>query len=320
MTADVESMAYTGPVPWHGLGNAVSPGLAPDEMIQEAGLDWTVRKEQMYLSGGEAITTNFALTRYREDKYLNTLGVCGPRYEPIQNREAFKFFKRFTDAGGMALETAGSLGNGQNVWCLASLNEGFTLPGDDRVNGYILMYHPHIWGKALSIMFTPIRVVCQNTLTMALANSSGHFRMPHVQAFDDDIIASATETLGLSNYLLKQFEDQAVILSRTPYTDETVNRYIASLFDKSLLMDEVIEVGDMNRTAHRIRTLLTKQPGAEMKAANDTWWGAFNAVTYYIDHEAGNDRDTALQSAWFGQRAGLKRQALEAALKFAEAA
>lgn len=325
MTANVESMAYQGKEPWHGLGVKVPDDLSPDEMVKAAGLEWFVRKEQMYLANKQPVMGNYALTRYQpndngELEYMSTLGVCGPKYEPTQNRDAFRFFQKFTKAGSMTLETAGSLDEGRQVWCLAKINENFVLPGNDKVEGYVLLYHPHIWGKALSIMFTPIRVVCQNTLTMALATKSGAFRMPHLYAFDDDVIVAAEETLGLSSTLLKGFKDNAEFLSSKKYSQEDVLEYIATLFDRRLLQEDEFVPGDFNRTAARVRALLKHQPGAEMKSANDTWWGAFNAVTYYVDHEAGNDRDTALKSAWFGQRAGLKRRALEAAIDFANAA
>jgi len=322
MTADVETMAYTGPRPWHGLGYEVDPTLSPDEMIVAAGLDWRVKKEPLFLKDHQhQIHSHFALTRYdRDGKFMSTLGVCGPKYEPVQNRDAFKFFQRFTNAGAMTLQTAGALDFGRKVWCLASINDGFTLPGDDRVEGYILMYHPHIWGKALSIMFTPIRVVCQNTLTMALAQSSGHFRMPHIHDFDDSIIKAAEETLGLSGLLLNGFHERAKFLTTKQFNEETVNRFIAGLFDKKCANEDEFEAADMNRTAYRVKQLIDLQPGHDMKAMRGTWWGAFNAVTYFVDHEAGNNRDTALQSAWFGQRAALKRKALEDALEFAKAA
>ena len=186
MAHAVETMAYAGEVPWHGLGVKVEDNLTPDEMLVAAGLDWTVSKRHLFThsepsveNSKEVIPVNdyYVLVRDSDNK---TFGPCGPKFVPSQNADAFKFFEKFTSVGDMSMDTAGALKGGEQVWGLAKINDGFTLPGDDRVLGYLLVSVSHKWGKANEIRFTPIRVVCNNTLTYALADKTRpSFKMPH---------------------------------------------------------------------------------------------------------------------------------------------
>ena len=170
-------------------------------------------------------------------------------------------------------------------------------------------------------MFTPIRVVCMNTLMMAISTAIERFRAPHIRKFDDEVQREAEKTLGLATQMTKEFSDAAKFLSKKRCTDDDVVIYAAHLFDKGnrdrAEAGEKIVSSELNRTAWQVRTGFTQSPGAELKSAKGTWWGALNAVTHYIDHEAGRERDTALTSAWFGQRAAKKWEALSLALKMA---
>ena len=178
MAHNVETMAYAGEVPWHGLGVKVEDNLTPEEMLIAAELDWTVSKRHLFTHADPDVNASndiigvedyYVLVRDSDNK---TFGPCGPRFVPSQNKDAFEFFRKFTDAGHMKMETAGSLKGGEQVWGLANVSKDFTLPGDDRVLGYLLVSVSHKWGKSNEIRFTPIRVVCNNTLTMALADRS----------------------------------------------------------------------------------------------------------------------------------------------------
>ena len=331
MTAEVETMAYAGNVPWHGLGVPVNDDMSPEEILIAAGLDWTVETRPLIAkidSHEIPIESHRALIRSRwsgEDPVRilaeDSLGICGPSYVPTQNQEAIDFYSRFCKAGSMTMETCGSLMGGRQIFALAKIKESFVLPGDDLVESYLLMSHPHIWGKSLSIMYTPIRVVCMNTLMMAMSGAIEKFRAPHIQTFDKDIQEKAVQTLRLAKMMSKEFNDQAKFLSRKKCTDNDVVIYAAHLFDRSLSLavegDMTIAPNELNRSAWQVRTNFSKSPGAQKRSAKGTWWGALNAVTYYVDHEAGRERDTALTSAWFGARAAKKRQALELALKMA---
>jgi phage/plasmid-like protein (TIGR03299 family) len=328
MSHNVETMAYANEVPWHGLGVQVSDNLTPAEMLGAAGLDWKVDRKALWIDGHEnPVGSHFALVRDLDDKVL---GICGQDYQPTQNAEVFDFFDKFCKAGDMKMETAGSLSGGKRVWGLAKINGGFMLGGKDEVEGYILLDNPHIWGRSLQILFTPIRVVCNNTLTAALRNNTNQentFRMSHDRAFDDEIKQQAAEKVGLAMKALDVFKDKAEFLAKKRAKDQQVLEFFSKLVNPDLYKaaqdlseDGTVSRADLGRTVNRLFDLVATQPGADLKTSQGTWWGAFNAVTYYYDHVAGTDQDKRLTSAWFGSAATRKRQALDLAVEFAEAA
>jgi phage/plasmid-like protein (TIGR03299 family) len=328
MAHEVETMAYANETPWHGLGTPVADNLTPAQMLEAAGLDWKVQKKALVVDDLDHIlTSHYALVRDTDSKIL---GVCGNEYTPTQNSDVFEFFDKFCKAGDMKMETAGSLNGGKRVWGLAKINGGFMLGGKDEVEGYILLDNPHIWGRSLQILFTPIRVVCNNTLTAALQNNTNKentFRMSHDRAFDDQIKQTAAEKVGLAMKSLDVFKSQAEFLSKKKASDQKVMEFFSNLvnptqYQAALIDSEFGEVNraDLGRTVNRLLDIVHTQPGADLKTSAGTWWGAFNAVTYYYDHVAGTDQDKRLTSAWFGSAATRKRQALDLAVEFAEAA
>jgi len=329
MAHAVETMAWVGDIPWHGLGIEVEPTLTPQEMLVAAGLDWTVSARPIKTTTDIPIVSHRMLMRDSDDAQF---GICGSNYVPFQNDKVFEFFKRFTDAGDMEMHTAGSLRNGQHVWGLAKINKGFSLPGGDDVEGYLLLSQPHQWGKSLIIKFTPTRVVCNNTLTYALNQSStaqGQFRMPHIQEFDSSIIAKAEDALGLASNQMDKLHEDATLLASKEFNDKKVDEYIARLFQPELLAPSqkevnnnsnyVIDFQEFKANASLVREAIWKQPGNDLPTKN-TWWAAANAVTYVVDHKLGRERDAAMFNAWFGKNATLKRKAIETAVEYAKAA
>lgn len=328
MAHKVETMAYANETPWHGLGTPVVDTLTPAQMLEAAGLNWQVQKKALVVDDlDHVLSSHYALVRDTDSKIL---GVCGNEYTPTQNQDVFEFFDKFCKAGDMKMETAGSLCGGKRVWGLAKINGGFMLGGKDEVEGYILLDNPHIWGRSLQIMFTPIRVVCNNTLTAALRNNTNHentFRMSHDRAFDDQIKQQAAEKVGLAMKALDVFKGQAEFLAKKRATDQKVMEFFSNLVNPDQYQaaleaseDGTVNRSDLGRTVNRLIDIVHTQPGADLKTSEGTWWGAFNAVTYYYDHVAGTDQDKRLTSAWFGSAATRKRQALDLAVEFAEAA
>lgn len=315
MSHEVETMAYAGQTPWHGLGVNVSDDLSPNEMMVAAGLDWSVSKRPLFVQTedgqGASSKDYYAIVRDSDDTILSP---CGSRYLPTQNSQVFEFFDRFVKAGNMKMSTAGSLKDGRQVWALADIAQGFTLPGGDEVNGHLLISHPHTWGKSLTVMFTPIRVVCNNTLTMALGQQGDRFSMSHVREFTHDVQQEAMTALGLAAAQMKQFEEAATILSKISYDEAQLNQYITRLFQPNKITEDRAELMKVSNLVHNC---IHEQPGANL--SEGTWWSALNAVTYYVDHKAGRDRSSSLSSAWFGPRAATKRKALNLAMEYAEA-
>ena len=335
MAHEIETMAWTGDRPWHGLGVEVGPDMTPEEMMDAAGLTWTVSKRPAYTLDTPEWHEDVGLIQAPNSYFIvrdsdnRVLSPAGANYVPIQNDQIFDFFKRFTEAGHMSMETAGSLKGGSEVWGLAKIADDFVLPGGDEIKGYLLINQPHIVGKSMIIKLTPIRVVCNNTLQIALSSEGfGSFRMPHLYDFTGDVVQKAEEALGLSAAGMTKFKEAAEFLAETKTTGSNVINFISRLYQPALLgpdgtpIDKDTPMRDqMNKTSELVLEAVERQPGADLKSSKGTWWGALNAVTYVEDHmrnetESGN----ALHRAWFGQGATLKARALDLAIDYAKAA
>jgi phage/plasmid-like protein (TIGR03299 family) len=323
MAANVETMAYAGETPWHLMGTKVLPNLSTDEMLVEAGLNWTVDKTALFTGAANEllVPSHFGLVRNRGG-VKDVLGIAGSDYKVSQNADVIRFVDKFVKAGDMNLHTAGALDDGRRVWFLAELKQGFKLPGGDEVEGFLLISHPHIWGEAMRIMFTTVRVVCQNTLRMALGQAGG-FRMTHSYEFNEEMQDLAEETLGLATSRLETFQAKAELLAKTHITARQAQEFVIQLLTPNVTLpsndDEAI-VDLINRTGSKILTAYETSPGHDLASANETLWGMVNGVTYFADHVAGRTRDSGLTSAWFGANGKLKDQAFDQAVRWAQAA
>jgi phage/plasmid-like protein (TIGR03299 family) len=317
--------------------------MSPEQMLVAAGLDWTVSKRPAYFAAEKFVPNlyapelntnmvlvedNFFVVRDTDNKVLSHAGTG---YNPFQNRDVMSFFKKFTEAGDMFMETAGSLKEGQEIWGLAKLKDGFQLAGGDEVKGYLLLNNSHKVGKAMTVMFTPIRVVCNNTLTLALNDSGANkFRILHLQMFDQEIMQAAEEALGLSNTRMAQFKEQSEFLASKRAKTLDVDNFIAEMFQKDTLLERGKAVNqnelpplrdEFKRTALAVAEAYEVSPGSTLASAKGTWWGALNAVTYVVDHpRRASNEGGSLYSAWFGNGANVKRKAMEKALEYAQAA
>lgn len=323
MVAAVETMAYANQVPWHGLGKPVNDDLTPKQMCKQADIAWRIDKVPLYFDKNGTMTEikdKFALVRSTDKSVLS---VVGTHWKVIQNEEAIDFFKKFVKSGKMKMETAGSLRDGRYVWALARITSDFKLGKSDEIHSYLLLCIPHVLGKAFVIQFTPIRVVCWNTLSFALGtNLKGNesaFRMPHSVEFNDKVRAAAEAALGLATEQTVVFKEAAQLLSKKKAKLEEVNEYFCEVLKFDPKKAEKKKDGEVKvpRALPKIQEALTYAPGQNLNTAEGTWWGALNAVTYVVDHELGRDRSAALSSAWLGQKAALKRRALDLALKHA---
>lgn len=317
MSAAVESMAWVGEVPWHGLGVEVSPDLSPEEMLKVSGLDWNAVKRPLRFDdgqGGSKLTGTYALVRDKDNKILSN--SVSKNWEPIQNKQAFEFFSEFCESGEMKMETAGSLSGGKFVFGLARIQESFMLPGRDRVDAFLLFSNPHLVGNSINIMFTPIRVVCANTLAMALDGAStARFRHIHTAKFDPE---EAKLALGLAKGNLKEFRNVAEFLTKKRYTPENLEQYFKTLFPTSNDDQSDDAMPGFSRRAALCAANVDAQPGAEM--SEGSWWQAFNTVTFAGDHLFSRTNDTRLKNSWFGWMRQKKMEALDLAVKMAEAA
>ena len=319
MAHEVETMAYAGAKPWHGLGVPVSNDLTPQQMQTKAGLDWEVFKEPIYIrpeTDRMAVPGKKALTRSSDGKFFD---VVGDDWNPIQNSEAFAFFNEYVAAGDMEMETAGSLKGGRNVFALAKVKESFSILGNDQVDSYLLFSNPHEYGKAIDIRFTPIRVVCNNTLTFSLQSSSKNFvKLNHRTVFDPDLVK---EQMGLASEKFAMYKDMAEFLSTKKFSVDTLIQYYNEVFPHTYANSRsktVEKADDLTKNGKKALEVLHTQPGAEY--GEGTWWQALNSVTYLTDHVMGKNAESRVQSAWFGQNQSRKLKAVNKAVEYATAA
>jgi phage/plasmid-like protein (TIGR03299 family) len=320
------SMAYAGEVPWHGLGKSVPNDLTPAQMLKAAGLDWTVEKVPAFIELQSPIEgpdvqveirkvpiPRYALVRSSDQKILD---ITTPDWNPLQNEEAFDFFKDFVIKGDMEMHTAGSLKGGQIVWALARVKDGFFVGRKkDEVQSNLLFTNPWQYGRAIDIRFTPVRVVCWNTICLALGKSGltvdqQMVRASHRKPFDTEKVM---QTLGIAHEMLEQYKDAANFMASKRFTDEKLNELFSEIFPKSSTSKNPDEPSRNHQIA---LAQLNQQPGAEMEEGS--WWQAFNVVTFMTDHLLGRSTDTRLESAWFGSNRSLKSKALSKAVELAK--
>lgn len=306
MVNGVAQMAYAGETPWHGLGTEVSDDISTDGMMKAAGLDWSVTKQPMYYMDdlGEMgeVPGKSALVRSSDNKVMD---IVGSDWNPVQNAEAFEFFREFVDAGDMQMHTAGSLKEGKMVWALAKVNDGFTIKtnqGEDSIESYLLFSNPHQYGKSIDVRFTPIRVVCNNTLTLSLnQNVDQYVRVGHQRPFNAE---DAMTTLGMAQQKLETYKEAAEYLCQKSYTTDQMLDYFNQVFPSASDRDS-----NKSREAQEV---MHTQAGANL--GEGTFWQLFNTVTYMTDHTLGRNNDNRLQSSWYGQNQNVKKKALELAV------
>lgn len=308
------SMAWAGETPWHGLGTKVDPNLTPKQMLKAANLDWTVSKRDLFAVGEEAIRVpdHVALVR---DSDNSIFSIISKEWEPVQNHTAFEFFTEFIEAGHMEMHTAGALHGGRMVWALAKVKESFSiLKGKDKIESYLLFSNPHQYGKSIDIRLTPIRVVCNNTLTFSLGmKADTMMRLHHRQKFNAEAVK---QTLGLASKKMTNYQKLAELMAKKNFTAEQVENYFHEVFPSSKEEKEG-EEKKLSRPARLALSVLETQPGHELGAG--TWWQAFNAVTFTVDHLLGHSDETRLASAWYGINRQRKADALQKASQMAMA-
>jgi len=318
MAHQVETMAYAGETPWHGLGVPVSNDLTPQQMMEKAGVDWEVHEVESFIEfdGKRMPTGQKSLVRGTDGKILTNVGE---NWNPVQNADAFNFFSEYCMSGDMEMHTAGSLRDGQMVWALAKVKDSFELFGGDKVDSYLLFSNPHQYGKAIDVRFTPIRVVCNNTLSLSLSQKADKsVKVGHRTQFDAYEVKKA---LKIASDKLNTYKDMAEFLGKKKFTTEAYIEYLNTVFPRTAdkkVQGMSLSKDTLSRNATLAYNVLETQPGAEF--ARGSWWQAFNSVTYSTDHVQGRNADNRLYTSWFGYNQVNKKKALESAIKFAEAA
>ena len=314
MPSEVESMMFVGQTPWHGIGVALDNPPTAEEAIKAAGLSWRVEKQPIFIPhrGTDDLKEipGFSAVVRRDKRRV--LGVVGKTWQPLQNRDAFKFFNPFVESGAAEFHTAGSLRDGQQVWVLAKLRaDPMTVVRGDEVEKYLLLSNSHDGKSAINVRFSPIRVVCANTLSMAESDDASPFlRIRHAGNLKQTM-KRVQEVVNITNRTFEMTLEQYKFLARRQVGN--IHRYI---LDTLQWPDDAEKPP---RALSSIIQLFAEGRGQDNKLVRGTYWAAYNGVTQWVDHERGRD-GTRLQSAWYGEGNRLKRRALSVATEMAKAA
>ena len=308
----MESMFSVRQTPWHGLGKIVTDAPSAEEAIKLAGLDWKVLEQQVYNYNGDQhqrIPNYKALTRSDNGKVLS---IMKDKYHPLQNEDAFKFFNPFIDSGLASFETAGSLKDGKIVWILATLNKApIDVGGGDLIKKNLLISNSHDGSLAVRVGFTPIRVVCNNTLTLAHSDAGSQLvRIRH----SSKVLENLQDLQEVVNAIDAKFEataEQYKHLAGRQINKTDLEKYINIVFElRDGTNRDQVRAKKMQETIIR---LFETGSGQDMKSAKGTYWGAYNAVTEYLTHEAGKSDEGRLYSNWFSQNSRKNEFAFETA-------
>ena len=317
MAHEIESMAYVGATPWHGLGNPLTPHRPIDVWINEAGMNWQIEAGDVLFNAGasdELRIKSFADNQvlFRSDT-LAPLSVVSKRYQIVQPREVLEFYRDLVAVGGFELETAGVLKGGRKFWALARTGQENRLKGDDRIKGYLLLATSCDGTLATTAQFTSVRVVCNNTLQVAVAHPGGAVKVPHSTQFDPALVK---QSLGIGLSAWDSFMGDVHRLAARPVNPIEAQRFLVEVLGDTKL---AIDQQPNQRGIQTVRNLFEgKGRGSELTSARGTAWGLVNSVTEFVDHHRkARNQDFRLDSAWFGQGAALKDRAFQAALRLA---
>lgn len=317
MSHNVETMAYAGQVPWHGLGTALDEADLYDwkSASRKAGLDWEAERAPLLTADKQERVPRYAVRRKSDGRIL---GTVGPKYTLLQNQEAFQWFEPFLEAREAALHTAGSLAQGSRIWVLAKLNrDPLVIAEGDEVEKYLLLSHSHDGSLAVRAGFTPIRVVCQNTLSMAhSADASRLIRVKHSKSVQEHL-ENIRGVMNLANQEFEATAEQYRLLAHKDINQADLKKYVRRVFK----LQEDKEIGSrMQHILDEVLGLAEAGVGNDLPSVRGTWWAAYNGVSEYLTHQHGRNESNRLNSLWFGENRHINSHALETAVEMAMSA
>jgi len=290
---------------WHDVGVRVETEKTAEEAIKLAGLDYAVSQSPLF-ANERKVEDFVAITR---DDNKSILGITSPKYQIVQNVNAFSFFDTVVGEGQAVYHSAGALGQGEKIWILAKLPNDIIINRDDVVEKYLCLSNSHDGKSSLKMYFTPVRVVCQNTLNMSMADAKNGIAIRHTGNIKFKV-DEARRILGISIDYYKQYEQIVKQLEEKPLTVEQVEGY----FDKLLGIDETEEISTRkNNIKSDLLTLFEGGKGQKLGNIHSAW-KAYNSVTEFTDHYATvknltEDKTNKLKNIWFGTGAKLKEKA-----------
>ena len=312
---------------WHGLGQIVSDYPSSAEAIKFAGLDFTVEKRKLFTFDSENNNSNpdtdviipeievpdyFATVRNDND---TVLGVVGKDYEVIQNRDTFSFFDAIVGGDGIQYETAGALGKGERIFITAKLPDYIKVGSDDLIEQYLFLTTSHDGFGSITAAFTPIRIVCNNTLNAAFRNCSNCIKIRHT-ANAKERLEQAHKLIGISNKLSECLETAFNQWAKVRITDMQVKKLIqlAMVPNKEVL--ENIQAGKddelstvFKNVCDHVFTYAMETSTQQTETTKGSLFGAYNAVTGYFQNvRSYKNEEAKLKSLLLGGTAQLKTQ------------
>ena len=284
--------------PWDGIGVEVNGSLSSREMLYKAKLDWEVSK------------------------------IPSQRPKSHSNQETFRFYKAYFDSGNAEIDTVGSLDGARIIWALARLNEKITLPGDDELQGYILLASRHEDREKIEIQFLTVRSACNSMLKISskarptvknsfrrVFKSTLPFLSESAQRFDEEMTQKANTTIEMGRTAISNFAKTAQNLVDKNVNEKIAEKYMTEVFKPDPLKNEGKEAEDQaKKNTKSALDAFGSAPGQNLKSTQMTAWGLLTAVTYTADR-LGKTPDSRLRQSWFGPNAKIKKRALELALK-----
>jgi phage/plasmid-like protein (TIGR03299 family) len=307
------AMMYVGEVPWHKLGTKLDHPATAEEAIEAASLNFTVEKLPLKTEALDLpVQSHFATVRTDTNQVL---GVVGSRYVPIQNEQAFTTFDALVGEGEAIYHTAGALGKGERIWLLAKLPDYIRVKGNDLVEKFLLLTNSHDGSSVVRVKLTPVRVVCENTLSLALSGVEQEVRIRHT-AHASERMKEAHEILGLTNKLYEELDLIFNQMSSIRIDGRVLTDYVKKVFPDPPTNGHIHR---KNPIREKVFELAHTGKGADL--APDTLWNAYNAVTEYVDYyrQVSADESTRLKSIWFGSGERIKKHAFKLALDMVQA-
>jgi len=308
------SFASAREIAWHGLGQVVDGAMTSEDALEFAGLNYEVEKApaHIFVTGDDGLPIQVdvpdTFATYRTDTN-QAFGPVGKRYTIVQNAEAFDFFDAIVGKGEAIYETAGALGNGETVFITAKLPGYINVPGED-IEKYLLLKTTHDGTESIVGGFTPVRVVCNNTLNWAISQGlSNQVKIRHTASANDKL-REAAKLMGIVNQLTEELGEVFTIMKRKPIVDEDVQKLFEQLILTKDEIEERVDVG--TQKANTLRDMYRfYNEGVGQEYIIGTQFGAYNAVSgYYQNVKASTNPESLLKSNLFGNNANIVRKSL----------
>ena len=316
MAAQIESMMFHGALPWHGEGNKIADEHLYNisEGIKTAGMDWEVGLRPLQTADTHEKVGHKACYRKSDNKIL---GVVGPRWTPVQNWDMFKWFQPWLDSKSVMLHTAGSLCGGEKVWVLCQIvSDNLVIAKDDEVAKFILLANSHNGSMAVRAGFTPIRVVCANTLASAIhCAESQLIRVRHSSKVLENL-DKIQEIMDIANQEFEATAEQYRFLASKQIHQGDLRKYVKIILGCETVVDAELPKKTVNIMEEMFK-MIDSGKGQDNPAIKGTWWSAYNGVNEYLNYAKGRSASNRLDSLWFGPGAKMNQDALDAALKMA---